>query len=312
MLQQSTLQSLTKEFAPHQLAVDPVALITYEVDAGFDRAQPDGVFYPASADDVSRIMRWASQHGVPLVARGAGTGLAGGAVAERGGIILEFARMNHISDVDVVGRSVSAGAGAVNLALDSAVKAHGFYYPPDPSSGRSSTVGGNLGTNAGGPHCFKYGVTTNYVTGLDAVLANGDVVRFGGRALDYPEYDFCALLAGSEGTLAIITAAHLRLIRNPPGVKTMMVSFESEAQAGRAVSAVIAAGFTPATLEMMDQRGMKVIEEFVAANLPVDAGRRAHCRGRRSPSQRRYADGGGGRCAGREWRLRHPHCPDRG
>lgn len=263
-----TLQAL---FDKRQLALDPVALITYEVDAGYDRGRPDGVFYPESTEDVSRIMRWADQAGVPLVARGAGTGLSGGAVPEHGGLIVEFARMNQVLELDTQGRSASVQVGVVNLAFDTLVKQAGLYYPPDPSSGRSSLIGGNLGMNAGGPHCFKYGVTTNYISGLEVVLADGRVVQLGGRALDYPGYDLCGILVGSEGTLAIATRADLRLIRNPPGVKTMMIAFDSEEQAGKAVSAVIAAGLVPATLEMMDQRIMRIIEAYAPVGLPVDA-----------------------------------------
>ncbi len=254
------------------LHTDPATLLTYETDAGWDRGTPDGVFSPASTSDVSAIMRWASDSGTPLIARGAGTGLAGGAVAERGGVILNFAAMNEIVELDVAGRSVSAQPGTVNQQLDAAVKQHGFYFPPDPSSGRSSVIGGNLGTNAGGPHCFKYGVTTNYVTGLEVVLASGEVVQLGGKALDYPEFDLLALMVGSEGTLGVITRANLRLIRNPPAVRTMMAAFASDEQAGAAVSAVIAAGLVPATMEMMDQRVMQMIEEYVQVGLPVQAG----------------------------------------
>ncbi|RIK46090.1 MAG: FAD-binding oxidoreductase, partial [Chloroflexi bacterium] len=265
------LQPLAQLFEPRQLVTDPVQLITYEVDAGFDRGKPDGVFYSRSTDDVSRIMRWAGEQKVPLIARGAGTGLSGGAVAEHGGVIIEFARMNRVLDFDPAGRRATVEPGVINLALDARVKEAGLYYPPDPSSGRSSTIGGNLGENAGGPHCFKYGVTTNYITGLEVVLAGGRVVKFGGRALDYPEYDFTGLLVGSEGTLGVVTQVDLRLIRNPPGVKTMMASFESVEQAGHAVSAVIAAGLVPATLEMMDQKIMRMIEEYAAPGLPVEA-----------------------------------------
>jgi D-lactate dehydrogenase (cytochrome) len=266
-----TLQPLTQLFDARQLVTDPVRLITYEIDAGFDRGQPDGVFFPQSMEEVSRIMRWASEQMVPLIARGAGTGLSGGAVAEHGGVIIEFARMNRVLDFEPAGRRATVEPGVINLALDTLVKEAGLYYPPDPSSGRSSTIGGNLGENAGGPHCFKYGVTTNYITGLEVVLAGGRVVQLGGRALDYPEYDFTGLLVGSEGTLGVVSKVELRLIRNPPGVKTMMASFESVEQAGHAVSAVIAAGLVPATLEMMDQKIMRMIEEYAAPGLPIEA-----------------------------------------
>lgn len=263
---------LRQLFAKHQLALDPVELLTYEIDAGFDRGCAEGVFFPESSQDVSRIMQWAMTQNVPLVARGAGTGLSGGAVPEQGGIVLSFARMNKVLELDTTGRSAVVEVGVVNQAFDTLVKQSGLYYPPDPSSGRSSVIGGNLGENAGGPHCFKYGVTTNYITGLEAVLADGRIVRTGGRALDYPEYDFTGLLVGSEGTLAIATRALVRLIGNPPGVKTMMVAFDSEEQAGKAVAAVIAAGLVPATLEMMDQRVMRIIEAYAPVGLPIDAG----------------------------------------
>lgn len=271
MLTQTQLQPLTKLFNKRQLATDKVELITYEVDAGFDRGKPDGVFYPESTADVSRIMRWATEQHVPLIARGAGTGLSGGAVAEHGGIIVEFARMNRILEMDVAGRSAVVEPGLVNLVFDGEAKRRGLYFPPDPSSQRSSVLGGNIGENSGGPHCFKYGVTTNYVTGLEVVLADGSVVQLGGPALDYPEYDLCGVMVGSEGTLGIVTKAFVRMIRNPPGVKTLMVAFDSLEQAGRAVSAVIAAGLVPATLEMMDKKIMGMIEAYSGAGLPVAA-----------------------------------------
>jgi len=259
------------EFAPHQLVTDPAELVTFEVDAGFDRGKPDAVFYPESAADVSRIVQWAVDNGQPVVARGAGTGLSGGAVAERGGIIVEFARMRRIVELHRVGRNGLVQTGVVNLTLDAAARQLGFYYPPDPSSGRSSVIGGNLGENAGGPHCFKYGVTTNYITGVEAVLADGHIIRTGGQAYDYPELDLTGLIVGSEGTLALVTEAAIRLIRNPPAVKTLMVSFPSDEVAGAAVSAIIAAGLVPATLEMMDQKVMGMIEAYVQVGLPVEA-----------------------------------------
>ncbi|MEZ4866818.1 MAG: FAD-linked oxidase C-terminal domain-containing protein [Caldilineaceae bacterium] len=271
MLTQTQLQPLTKLFNKRQLTTDAAELITYEVDAGFDRGKPDGVFYPESAADVSRLMQWAYAARVPLVARGAGTGLSGGAVAEHGGIIIEFARMNRILALDQNGRNAIVEPGVVNLTLDGEAKRQGLYFPPDPSSQRSSVLGGNIGENSGGPHCFKYGVTTNYVTGLEVVLADGKIVQLGGPALDYPEYDLCGVMVGSEGTLGIITKAYVRLMRNPPGVKTLMVSFHSIEEAGRAVSAVIAAGLVPATLEMMDKKIMGMIEAYAHAGLPVEA-----------------------------------------
>ncbi|MCS6828985.1 MAG: FAD-binding oxidoreductase [Caldilinea sp.] len=264
-------QTFDAPFSHHQLITDSSELIVYEIDAGFDRGRPDAVFYPESAADVSRLVRWARNARLPVIARGAGTGLSGGAVAERGGVIVEFARMNRILELNPLGRNGIVQPGVVNLALDTAAKKLGLYYPPDPSSGRASLLGGNIGENAGGPHCFKYGVTTNYITGLEAVLADGRIIRTGGQAFDAPELDLTGLIVGSEGTLALVTEASIRLIRNPPAVKTMMVSFRSDEAAGAAVSAIIAAGLTPATLEMMDQKVMGMIEAYVQVGLPVGA-----------------------------------------
>lgn len=263
---------LEKLLQPGQVLTHPVELITYEVDAAIDRGHPDAAVFVKDTEDVVRVMRWAAENRTPVVARGAGTGLSGGAVAERGGVILEFSKMNRVLEFDRVGRSVVFEAGVVNLRLDEYVKKAGLYFPPDPASGRSATLGGNIAENAGGPHCFKYGVTTNYLTGLEVVLADGRVVHFGGRALDYPEYDLLGLMTGSEGTLGIVTRASARLLRNPPDIKTLMVAFDTVELAGEAVSAIIAAGLVPATMEFMDQKMMRIIEDYAHAGLPVNAG----------------------------------------
>lgn len=272
MLKENKLRSLEALLSKDQIFMDPATLMTYEVDAGVDRGMPEGLIFPQSADDVVQVVHWAKERGVPLVARGAGTGLSGGAVADRGGIIVEFSRMNHILDLDQAGRSAVLEPAVVNLVLDERVRAQGLYFPPDPASQRASTIGGNVAENSGGPHCFKYGVTSNYVIGMDVVLADGRSMRIGGRALDYPAYDLCGLLTGSEGTLALITAIHVRLVRNPPGVKTMMAAFDSLEQAGAAVSAIITAGLVPATMEMMDRNMVGIVEQFVHAGLPTSAG----------------------------------------
>jgi len=267
-----SLAQLAALLQPGQLITNAVELLTYEVDAANDRGLPDGVVLIRSVEDVQKVVKWAAEHGVAVIARGAGTGLSGGAVAQRGGIILEFSQLNRLLEFDRAGRSVVVEPGMVNLKLDETVKKAGLYFPPDPASGRSATIGGNLAENAGGPHCFKYGVTTNYVTGLEVVLADGTRLQLGGRALDYPEYDFVGLFTGSEGTLGIITQASFRLLRNPPAVKTMMAAFDTIADAGNAVSAIIARGLTPATMEFMDQKMMGIIEAYAHAGLPVDAG----------------------------------------
>lgn len=270
-MDEKTVASLVGMFKPGQVIYKPVELLTYEMDATNQRGTPEGVILLESEGDVARIMNWAAERGIPLIARGAGTGLSGGAVAEKGGLILEFSRMNHILEFDTLGRSAVVEPGVVNTKLDETARKAGLYYPPDPASGRSSTIGGNISENAGGPHCFKYGVTTNYISGLKIVIADGQVVRLGGPALDYPEYDFVGLLTGSEGTLGIITHAYTRLMRNPPEVKTLLAAFDSVEAAGEAVSAIIAQGLVPATMEFMDQKMMRIIEDYAHAGLPVDA-----------------------------------------
>lgn len=257
---------------PGRVIINPVELITYERDAGLDAGKPDGVVLPANLEDVQLIVNWAKANTVPLIMRGAGTGLSGGAVAEQGGVIVAFSRMNHILEFDPVGRTVVVEPGMVNQVLDEMVKKEGFYFPPDPSSGRSATLGGNVAENAGGPHCFKYGVTTNYLTGLEVVLSNGCTLQFGGQALDTPGYDFVGLLAGSEGTLGIITKIFARIIASPPAIMTLLATFDSVEQAGEAVSAVISGGLVPATMEMMDQKTIRIIEAFAHAGLPTEAG----------------------------------------
>ena len=272
MIQEDALRALRLLLPHKQVFTDRATLIAYEVDAGLDKGMPDAVVFPRTPEEVERIVHWAAEHQVALIARGTGTGLSGGAVADRGGVIVEFVHMHAILDIDPQGRRAVLEPALVNLHLDEAVKPHGLYFPPDPASQRAATIGGNVAENSGGPHCFKYGVTTNYVTGLEVVLADGKHVRLGGRALDYPEYDLCGLVTGSEGTLALITAITVRLVRNPPGVKTLLAIFDSVEQAGEAVSAVIAAGLVPATLEMMDKNIVRIIEPFAHAGLPLDAG----------------------------------------
>jgi D-lactate dehydrogenase (cytochrome) len=268
----SSLAELSQLLPPGRVLTDPIALLTYEGDASLDRGRPDAVVFPQNTDEVAQIAAWAARHKVPLIARGAGTGLSGGAVPEHGGVIVQFSHMARVLALDPIGRSAEVEPGLVNLTLDALVKAQGLYFPPDPASGRASTLGGNLSENAGGPHCFKYGVTSNYVSGIEVVLADGQRVRLGGRALDYPEYDLCALLVGGEGTLGLITSASVRLLRNPPAIKTLMAAFATVEAAGDAVSAVIAEGLVPATMEMMEQTMMRTIESSVPAGLPVEAG----------------------------------------
>jgi glycolate oxidase subunit GlcD len=272
MLKENILSSLKSILPKGQVFMDRASLVAYEADAGVDKGLPDAIVFPHTADEVARVISWASEHRVPIVARGAGTGLSGGAVADRGGIIIEFSHMDRLLDIDIHGRSATVEPALINLRLDERAKTHGLYFPPDPASQRASTIGGNVAENSGGPHCFKYGVTTNYVIGMEIILANGQRIHIGGHALDYPEYDLCGLITGSEGMLGLITSITVRLLRMPPGVKTLLAIFDSVEQAGDAVSAVIATGFVPATMEMMDQQIIRMVEPFAHAGLPLDAG----------------------------------------
>ncbi|MEW5719436.1 MAG: FAD-binding protein, partial [Chloroflexota bacterium] len=265
------IKSLGTVLPRDAVVTNPVDLLTYETDGSLGIGQPCALVLPRTTEQVVAAVRWAHQNDIPIIPRGAGTGLSGGALACQGGLVISFARMNRVVELDEVGRSAIIQPGIVHQSFDEFVKTKGLYYPPDPASGRACTLGGNFGENAGGPHCFKYGVTTNYITGVKAVLADGRVIVTGGRAFDYPEYDLTGVLIGSEGTLGVMTEAYARLIRNIPGVKTLMAMFDSVEQAGEAVSAVIARGLVPGTLEMMDRNMIGIVENYVHAGLPTDA-----------------------------------------
>ena len=270
-LSTSALQALRQAAPGVQLISDPVELLTYEIDAGIDRGMPDAVAFPRSAADVTAIVRWAGANAVPIVARGAGTGLSGGAVAARGGLIVCFAHMKQLVELDPGQRRAVVQPGMINLELDRAARAQGMAYPPDPASGLTSTIGGNVAENAGGPHCFKYGVTRNYVAGLQVALADGRLVRLGGAAADYPEYEFIGVLTGNEGTLGLITEARLALLPQTTHFKTLITTFDTVEDACQAVSALIAAGLVPAALEMIEHKLIGIVEAYAHAGLPVDA-----------------------------------------
>jgi glycolate oxidase len=249
------------------------ARFTYETDAlTLDRATPDVVVLPRSTDEVASVVRWARTHGLPVTARGAGTGLAGGATPEQGGVTLSLNRMDRLVKVDAERMLAWVQPGVVNLTLSQQTAAFGLYYAPDPASQQVSTVGGNVATNAGGPHCLKYGVTLNHVLGATVVLADGAVVQLGGEALDAPDFDLLSAVVGSEGTLGIITEICVRLLPRPEAVKTMLFDFAGVEEACRTVSAAIARGIVPAAMEIMDRHTVRVVEEWLHIGLPLDAG----------------------------------------
>jgi D-lactate dehydrogenase (cytochrome) len=270
--QKYDIHSLKNRTRAALLVTDRLERKTFARDASNDTGEPDLVIFPESVEHLQEIVKWAGENQCPVIPRGAATGLAGGAVASQGGMIVQFSKLNTICNFKRNARQVCVEPGLVNQNLYEFVREHGLYYPPDPASGRVATIGGNIATNAGGPHCFKYGVTSNYLTGLEVILADGTFVQLGGSLLDFPEINLTTLIAGSEGTLALISKANIRLIAFPPAVKTLMVAFKSVHQACEAVSAVIAAGLIPSTLEFMDQKMMLMIEEFTDAGLPVSQG----------------------------------------
>jgi glycolate oxidase len=250
----------------------PEDLIVFEYDGSVDKALPLAVVVPDSTEDVSRIVQVARRHGVPMVARGAGTGLSGGAIADEGAIVIALTRMTRILEVDVENRLAVVEPGVVNLKLSEHVSRHGLYYAPDPSSQQACTIGGNVAENSGGPHCLAYGVTTNHVVGIEVVLADGSVQWLGGKTREAPGYDLRGIVIGSEGTLAIVTKVAVRLLRQPEAVRTLLAVYRDLEDASRAVSGVIAAGIVPAALEMMDDLCIEAAEPAVHAGYPAGAG----------------------------------------
>ncbi len=250
----------------------PEDLVVFEYDGSVDRGMPTVVALPDGADEVAGCVKVAAKHGVPIVARGAGTGLSGGAVASQGGIMMPLTRMTRILEVDTENRVAIVEPGVVNLDLTAHVSQYGLYYAPDPSSQRACTIGGNVAENSGGPHCLAYGVTTNHVLGMEVVYADGSVEWVGGRHRESPGFDVRGILIGSEGTLAIVTKVAVRLLRQPEAVKTLLAIFKELDDASAAVSGIIGAGIVPAALEMMDDLCISAAEAAVHAGYPEGAG----------------------------------------
>ena len=249
----------------------PEDLTLYEYDGGVDKHRPDLVVFPRTTVDVAAIVAIASEFQIPFVGRGAGTGLSGGAIAREGGIMLAFARMNRILEIDLENERAVVQPGVVNLDLTLAVQDRGYYYAPDPSSQRACTLGGNVAENSGGPHTLAYGVTTNHVLGLELVFPDGSTVETGGQELDLPGYDLTGLLTGSEGTMALVTKVTTRLMRKAELVKTILAIYESSEDAGRTVAEITARAITPVAVEMLDGVMLRMVEEATHAGYPMDA-----------------------------------------
>lgn len=243
-------------------------LIAYDCDGStVERHLPKAVVFPENTEEVSKVVKYCHENGLPFLARGAGTGLSGGAVPINGEVIISLARMNKLLHVDFENRRAVVQPGLVNLKLSKAISHKGYYYAPDPSSQYACTIGGNVAENAGGAHCLKYGVTTNHVLALEVVLPDGKIITLGNNGIcDVPGYDLIGLLIGSEGTLGIVTEITVRIVKEPEGKQTVLAYFDYVEDASKAVAQVISTGIIPAALEMMDQTAIEAIE---SAAFPV-------------------------------------------
>ncbi|GAC1645755.1 MAG: FAD-linked oxidase C-terminal domain-containing protein [Acidobacteriaceae bacterium] len=268
------ISELISLLGPSCVLSRPEELMLYEFDGSIEKGNPDVVVFPQSTDDVSHIVRVAHRHGVPIVPRGAGTGLSGGSIARCGGIVIVFARMNRILDFDIDNERATVQAGVVNLDLTDAASKFGYYFAPDPSSQKACTIGGNVSENSGGPHTLSMGVTVNHVTGLTVVLpdAQGSVVHLGSKSLMTPGYDLTGLLTGSEGTLGIVTEIIVKLTRLSEKTATLLAIFDTIEAAGEAVEHITREGITPAALELLDGWMLRTIEAATHAGYPLDSG----------------------------------------
>jgi glycolate oxidase len=248
---------------------DPTDLLTYESDAlAHLRSVPGAVVLPETTAEVQAIVRLCHAEGVPFVARGHGTGLSGGALPHPDGVLIVLSRLNRVIDVDIPNLRIVVEPGVTNLEITRRVAAAGCYYAPDPSSQVVCSIGGNIAENSGGAHCLKYGFTVHHVLGVEAVLPDGEIATFGAATLDPPGFDLLAALVGSEGTLAIVTKATLRLLRRPEAVQTLLAGFGSIDEAGEAVSAIIGCGIVPGAVEMMDRLTIDAAEAAVQPGFP--------------------------------------------
>lgn len=271
MIAAQAKQELASLLGPRGYLDRPEDLTLYEYDGGVDKGRPDMVLFPRSTEDVVAIVKTTGKYNVTIIGRGAGTGLSGGAVACSGGVVISFARMNRIVEIDLENERAVVEPGVVNLDITLAVQDDNYFYAPDPSSQRACTIGGNVAENAGGPHTLAYGVTTNHVLGIEVVLPDGTVVTTGGREIDLPGYDLTGLLTGSEGTMALVTKINIRLMRKPELVKTVLAIYDSTEDCGQTVTEITRRAITPVAVEMLDGVMLRMVEEATHAGYPMDA-----------------------------------------
>ena len=272
MIPQKIIEELIGVVGERFVLYAPEDLIVFEYDGSQATGYPEVVVVPGSAEEVAQTVKIAHREGIPVVPRGAGTSISGGALASTGGILLPLTRLKKVLEVDTENLLAVVEPGLVNVDLSAAVSQFGLYYAPDPSSQKACTIGGNVSENAGGPHCLSYGVTTNHVLGLEVVLHNGDMMWVGGKVRDVPGYDLTGAIVGSEGTFVVVTKVIVRLMPKPESVKTLLAVYDDPIDATNTVSAVIGAGIIPAALEMIDNVVIRAVEKVIKAGFPMDAG----------------------------------------
>jgi len=265
------LRELRAVIGDTYVLVEKEDVIVYEQDGSILQVMPEIVVLPASTEEVAGAVRAAKRANVPIVPRGSGTGLAGGAVPAEGGVIISLARMNHLREVDLPNRLAIVEPGVINQDVTKAVSPAGYFFAPDPSSQAACSIGGNVANNSGGPHTLAYGVTTNHVLGLEVVLDDGRVAWLGGRVADIPGYDLCGVFVGSEGTVGIATGVVVRLMRTRESVRTLLAIFDRMEAATQAVVEITGAGIVPAALEMMDRLTIEAVETGAPVGYPRDA-----------------------------------------
>ncbi len=256
---------------PHTIIADEEGRRAFETDAlTAYRRMPLAVALPNTTEEVSQLLRYCYLNDIKVVPRGAGTSLSGGALPAEDTLVIGVSRMNRVLDIDPMNRTARVEVGITNLGISDAVKAHGFFYAPDPSSQLACTLAGNLGMNSGGAHCLKYGVTTNNVLGIKMVLMDGEIIEIGGAHLDTAGYDLLGLAVGSEGQFGIVTEATVRILRSAEGARPMLLGFNSSEAASKCVSAIIASGIIPVAIEYMDRPAIQVCEAFAKAGYPTE------------------------------------------
>ena len=266
------IEKFRKILPDKSIIIDGESLRVYECDAlSAYRALPACVVLPESADEVQAILRICHAEKVPVVARGAGTGLSGGALPVQGSVILGLAKLDKILAIDPLQRLARVQPGVRNLSVSEAAAKYGLFYAPDPSSQIACTIGGNVAENSGGVHCLKYGLTVHNICALEIITIDGERLHIGGECLDSPGYDLLALMTGSEGMLGVVVEVVLKLLPRPVHQQILLAAFDSVENAGKAVAAIIATGVIPAGLEMMDNAGIRAVEAYVNAGYPVDA-----------------------------------------